>query len=304
MRDTGNSAEIHRFSTREITMPSHYRVGRASADPAGARIFARMGCRFITTPFVYRMKTKTDTNGERGMEAHRIVSHEDWVLARTRLLAKEKELTRLRDGLALERRELPWERVTQDYVFDGPAGRETLPALFAGRSQLVVYHFMFGPDWDAGCPSCSLFADGFNGIVVHLQQRGVTFVVVSRAPFARLDAYRRRMGWAFKWVSSGETDFNRDYQVYCTPDEVARGEGYYNYVFQRPFGTEMPGASVFFKDPAGTVFHTYSTYGRGLDAFMVNYQFLDIVPKGRNEEGLQPHPQAWVRRHDEYGVGT
>jgi predicted dithiol-disulfide oxidoreductase (DUF899 family) len=163
---------------------------------------------------------------------------------------------------------------------------------------------MFGPDWDAGCPSCSLFADSFNSIVIHLQRRDVSFVVVSRAPFAKLDAYRRRMGWNFKWVSSAGNDFNRDYQVYCTPDEVARGEGYYNYDTQRPFGTEMPGASVFYKDTDGPVLHTYSTYGRGLDAFMVNYQFLDIVPKGRDEDNLRPHRQAWVRRHDEYGAAS
>jgi predicted dithiol-disulfide oxidoreductase (DUF899 family) len=235
------------------------------------------------------------------VENHAVVSHGEWIEARQRVLAKEKELTRLRDQLNGERRALPWERVDKNYVFDGPNGTETLADLFAGRSQLVVYHFMFGPDWDAGCPSCSLFADSFNGIVVHLQQRDVSFVVASRAPFSRLDAYRRRMGWSFKWVSSGEGDFNRDYHVLATPDEVARGEAYYNYATQQPYGTELPGASVFYKDPAGRVFHTYSTYARGLDAFMVNYQFLDIVPKGRDEEGLRPHSQAWVRRHDEYG---
>lgn len=236
------------------------------------------------------------------MDNHKVVSRDGWLEARTQLLAKEKQLTRLRDQLTQERSELPWEPVEKRYVFDGPQGKETLADLFAGRSQLVVYHFMFGPDWNAGCPSCSLFADSFNGIVVHLQQRDVTFVVVSRAPFSKLEAYRRRMGWSFKWVSAGESDFNRDYQVLITPDEVARGEGYYNYTVQRAFGTEMPGASVFYKDPAGKVFHTYSTYGRGLDAFMVNYQFMDIVPKGRDEADQRPHPQAWVRRHDEYGV--
>lgn len=236
------------------------------------------------------------------MDNHKVVSRDGWLEARTQLLAKEKQLTRLRDQLTQERSELPWEPVERRYVFDGPQGIETLADLFAGRSQLVVYHFMFGPDWNAGCPSCSLFADSFNGIVVHLQQRDVTFVVVSRAPFSKLEAYRRRMGWSFKWVSAGESDFNRDYQVLITPDEVARGEGYYNYTVQRAFGTEMTGASVFYKDPAGKVFHTYSTYGRGLDAFMVNYQFMDIVPKGRDEADQRPHPQAWVRRHDEYGV--
>ena len=233
------------------------------------------------------------------MQNHRVVSHEEWIDARKQFVAREKEVTRLRDRLSQERRDLPWERVDKSYIFDGPGGRETLADLFAGRSQLVVYHFMFHPDWEAGCPSCSLFADSFNGIVVHLEQRGVTFVAVSRASFSKLDAYRTRMGWSFKWVSSAGSDFNRDYQVSFTPQEVAKGEGYYNYVTQRLFGTEMPGASVFYKDPAG-VFHTYSTYGRGLDAFMVNYQFLDVVPKGRDEAGQTPHPQAWVRRHDEY----
>jgi len=233
------------------------------------------------------------------MENHRVVSHDEWIEARKQFVAREKELTRLRDRLSQERRDLPWERVDKAYIFDGPDGKETLADLFAGRSQLVVYHFMFHPDWEAGCPSCSLFADSFNGIVVHLEQRDVTFVAVSLALFGKLDAYRTRMGWSFKWVSSAGSDFNRDYQVSFTPQEVAKGEGYYNYVTQRLFGTEMPGASVFYKDPAG-VFHTYSTYGRGLDAFMVNYQFLDVLPKGRDEAGQRPHPQAWVRRHDEY----
>ena len=236
------------------------------------------------------------------MENHRIVSHDQWLEARTQFLIKEKQLTRLRDQLTRERRELPWEPVEKHYLFDGPRGKETLADLFAGRSQLLVYHFMFSPDWDAGCPSCSLFADSFNGIVVHLEQRDVTFVVVSRAPFSKLDAYRRRMGWSFKWVSSAGNDFNRDYQVLATPAEVAKGEGYYNYVTQRPFGTELPGASVFYKGGTGNVFHSYSTYGRGLDTFMVNYQFLDVVPKGRDEDGMTPHAQAWVRRHDEYSA--
>jgi predicted dithiol-disulfide oxidoreductase (DUF899 family) len=238
------------------------------------------------------------------MENHKVVSHDEWIEARKQFLTQEKELTRLRDRLSQARRDLPWERVDKSYVFDGPGGKETLADLFAGRSQLVVYHFMFGPDWEAGCPSCSLFADSFNGIVVHLNQRDVTFVAVSRAPFSKLDAYRKRMGWSFKWVSSAANDFNRGYQVSFTPEEVAKGEGYYNYVTQRLFGTEMPGASAFYKDPAGRVFHTYSTYGRGLDAFMVNYQFLDVVPKGRDEVDQKPHPQAWVRRHDEYGSAS
>ncbi len=235
------------------------------------------------------------------MENHKIVSHDVWIEARQRFLTKEKEFTRLRDQLSQQRRDLPWERVDKNYIFDGPNGNETLAELFAGKRQLIVYHFMFGPDWEAGCPSCSLFADNFNGIVVHLNQRDVTFVAVSRAPFSKLDAYRKRMGWSFKWVSSAATDFNRDYHVSFAPEDLANGEAYYNYTKQKLWGSEMPGASVFYKDPSGKVFHTYSTYGRGLDMLMLNYHFLDLVPKGRDEADVKPHPQAWVRRHDEYG---
>lgn len=230
----------------------------------------------------------TTNGGEPKTENHRVVSHAEWVEARRQFLTKEKELTRLRDRLNQERRDLPWELVDTRYVFEGPRGKEALADLFAGRSQLVIYHFfMFGPNWEAGCPSCSLLADSLNGVVVHLQERDVTFVAVSRAPFSKLDAYRKRMGRSFKWVSSAGSDFNRDYHVVFTPDEVAKGEGYYNYVGQRVFGTEMPGASVFYKDAAGKVFHTYSTYGRGLDAFMVNYQYLDVVSTGRDEAALE-----------------
>ncbi len=235
------------------------------------------------------------------MESHRVVSHDDWIEARRQFLAKEKEFTRLRDRLSRERRDLPWERVDREYVFDGPNDKETLSGLFSGRSQLIVYHFMFGPDWEAGCPSCSLLADSFNGVIVHLNQRDVSFVAVSRAPVDRLEAYRKRMGWSFKWVSSAGNEFNRDYHVSHTPEQVARGAVYYNYATVKPFGPEMPGASVFCKGPDGSVFHTYSTYGRGLDMLMLNYHYLDLVPKGRDEDGLKPHAQAWVRRHDEYG---
>jgi predicted dithiol-disulfide oxidoreductase (DUF899 family) len=235
------------------------------------------------------------------MESHKVVSHDEWIDTRTQFLAREKEFTRLRDQLSQERRDLPWEPVDKNYTFHGPAGKETLSDLFAGRGQLIVYHFMFGSDWEAGCPSCSLFADGFNGIIVHLNQRDVTFVAASRAPFSKLDAYRKRMGWSFKWVSSAANDFNRDYHVSFTPEDLASGEAYYNYTKQKLWGEEMPGASVFYKDPGGKVFHTYSAYGRGLDMLMLNYQFLDLVPKGRDEADQKPHPQAWVRRHDEYG---
>jgi len=234
------------------------------------------------------------------MENHTVVPHGEWLEARQQFLAKEKEFTRLRDELSRQRRELPWERVDGEYVFDGPNGKETLSDLFAGRSQLVVYHFMFGSDWEAGCPSCSFWADNFNSIIVHLNQRDVTFVAASKAPFGKLDAYRKRMGWTFKWVSAAANDFNRDYHVSFTPEEAAKGKIDYNYTSQRPFGTEMPGASVFYKDPSGKVFHTYSTYGRGLDMLNVAYHYLDLAPKGRDEAGQKPHPQAWVRRHDEY----
>ncbi len=236
------------------------------------------------------------------MENHRVVSHDEWIEARQQFLAKEKAFTRLRDQLSQQRRDLPWERVDKEYVFDGPNGKETLSDLFAGRSQLIVYHFMFGPDWEAGCPSCSLFADNFNGIIVHLNQRDVTFVAVSRAPFSKLDAYRKRMGWSFKWVSSSENDFNRDYYVSYTLEEMAKGEVYHNYTTLKPYGSEMPGANVFYKDPRGKISHTYSAYLRGLDILMLSYHYLDLVPKGRDEADQKPHAQAWVRRHDEYGT--
>jgi predicted dithiol-disulfide oxidoreductase (DUF899 family) len=233
------------------------------------------------------------------MENHKIVSHDAWVDARKQLLAKEKELTRLRDQLSQQRRDLPWERVDKPYAFDGPVGRETLADLFAGRRQLIVYHFMFDPGWEAGCKSCSFWADNLNGIVVHLEHRDVTMVAVSLAPYAKLDAYRTRMGWGFKWVSSAATDFNRDYHVTHTPDELAKGDAEYNYTRQKPYSSEAPGISVFYKDSGGSVFHTYSCYARGLDVLNGAYHYLDLVPKGRDEAGLQHH-SAWLRRHDEY----
>jgi predicted dithiol-disulfide oxidoreductase (DUF899 family) len=214
------------------------------------------------------------------------------------LLAKEKALTRLRDELSRERRELPWEPVTKPYVFDGPHGKQTLAELFDGRSQLIIYHFMFGPDWEAGCPHCSRWADSFNGIIVHLNQRDVTMIAVSRAPYAKLEAYRKRMGWSFNWVSSGGTDFNRDFGVAFTPDEVATKEALYNFAVQDPRSTEREGISVFYKDASGSIFRTYSAYARGIDMMNADYQYLDLVPKGRDEGDRGPY---WVRRHDEYG---
>jgi predicted dithiol-disulfide oxidoreductase (DUF899 family) len=234
------------------------------------------------------------------MESHKTVSHDAWIDARKQFLAKEKEFTRLRDQLSQQRRDLPWERVDKAYLFDGPAGRETLADLFAGRQQLIVYHFMFDPGWEAGCKGCSFWADNFNGIIVHLNQRDVTMLAVSHAPYAKLDAYRKRMGWSFKWVSSAASDFNRDYHVTHTPAELAAGDAEYNYTRQKPYSSEAPGISVFYKDSDGTVFHTYSCYARGLDMLNGAYHYLDLVPKGRDEAGLQHHSD-WLRRHDEYG---
>ncbi|HEX9489405.1 MAG TPA: thioredoxin family protein [Stellaceae bacterium] len=228
---------------------------------------------------------------------HKVVSSGEWIDARKQLLIKEKEFTRLRDQLSQQRRDLPWEAVTKAYVFHGPNGKEDLPALFGGRSQLIIYHFMFDPSWDAGCPHCSRWADNFNGIIVHLNQRDVTMIAVSRAPYLKLAAYEKRMGWSFKWVSSSDTDFNRDYHVSFTPEELAKKEALYNYARQDPSASEREGISVFYKDPSGRVFHTYSTYARGIEALNVDYQYLDLVPKGRDEDGRGPF---WVRRHDEY----
>jgi len=228
---------------------------------------------------------------------HKVVSSEQWLAARKSFLAKEKEFTRLRDELARERRELPWVKVEKGYTFDGPEGRETLSDLFAGRGQLVVNHFMFGPDWNEGCPSCSFWADTYNGNFVHLEHRDATFVVVSRAPLAKLEAYRKRMGWSFKWVSSLNTDFNRDYHVSFTPEE--QKTAVYNYKPGNVGSSELPGVSVFAQAEDGQIFHTYSCYARGLDNLNGAYQLLDLLPKGRDEQGL-PHPMAWVRRHDRY----
>ena len=231
---------------------------------------------------------------------HAIVSSDEWLKARLRLLAKEKELTKLRDELSRERRELPWEAVDKAYVFDGPNGKETLAELFEGRSQLVVYHFMFAPEWDNGCPSCSWWADNFDRNVVHLTHRDVTLVAISRAPIEKLEAYKKAKGWTFKWLSSGGNDFNYDYQASFRPEAAAAGEAIYNFRPHKTSMTDLPGISVFYRDPDGTVFHTYSCYGRGIDMMNAGYHYLDLVPKGRDEDGL-PYNQAWVRERDKYG---
>jgi predicted dithiol-disulfide oxidoreductase (DUF899 family) len=230
---------------------------------------------------------------------HPVVSTDRWIAERKALLAREKELTRLRDQIAAERRALPWERVEKHYVFDTPEGRRTLAELFEGRRQLMVQHFMFGPGWEQGCPSCSFMADHIDGMNVHLAQRDVTLRVVSRAPLAEIERFRQRMGWRFKWVSSYGTDFNRDFGVTFTPEELAQGELHYNYGAWRQLSEELPGISVFYKDEAGDVFHTYSTYGRGVEVMMGTYDMLDLTPKGRDEDELS-YTMQWVRHHDRY----
>jgi predicted dithiol-disulfide oxidoreductase (DUF899 family) len=233
------------------------------------------------------------------MQPHEIVSQEEWLVARKAHLAKEKELTRLRDQLAAERRELPWVRVEKAYVFDGPDGKATLAELFAGRSQLLVYHFMMGPDWEEGCKSCSFVADHFDGAIPHLAARDVSMVAISRAPLARIEAFQRRMGWRFRWLSSHGNDFNYDFHVSFRPEEMAGGEVYYNYRTGEFPSEEAPGLSAFYKDADGSVFHTYSTYERGLDILMGAYNLLDLAPKGRDEAALA-WTMAWVRHHDRY----
>lgn len=228
-----------------------------------------------------------------------VVSHEEWLKARLELLAAEKEFTRRRDALTRLRMAMPWERVEKPYAFEGPNGALSLADLFEGRSQLIVYHFMLGPDWDEGCKSCSFWADNFNGIPIHLNHRDVTFTAISRAPFAKIDAYKKRMGWSFPWVSSHGSDFNFDYQVSMTPEQIAEGKAYYNYKVQPNTDSEQVGISVFCKDENGDVFHTYSCYARGVEMVNGAYHFLDLVPKGRDEDGLK-FTMEWVRRHDEY----
>jgi predicted dithiol-disulfide oxidoreductase (DUF899 family) len=229
---------------------------------------------------------------------HPVVSRDQWIAERKKLLAREKELTRLRDQVARERRELPWVRIDKDDVFDTPEGRRTLAELFEGRHQLVVQHFMFGPGWEQGCPSCSYMADHADGMNVHLAHRDVTFVAISRAPLADIERFRRRMGWRFKWVSSFRSDFNHDFHVSFT-EEQAKGQVYYNYGMQSFECEELPGVTVFYRDDAGDVFHTYSTYRRGVEVMMGTYNLLDLTPKGRDERDV-PHKMEWVRHHDRY----
>ena len=233
------------------------------------------------------------------MTNHETLSPEAWQKARIALLEQERDLTHRREALAAERRALPWVRVDTDYRFEGASGTVSLGELFDGRSQLAVYHFMFAPDWQAGCKSCSFWADSYNGSLEHLAARDVSLVAVSRAPFAKLNTFRKRMGWKFPWVSSGDGPFNRDFGVFFDEAERSEGRASYNYGKSGFPVADAPGFSVFYKEADGPIFHTYSTYARGLDPVNATYQILDMVPKGRDEKSGGP-PMSWVRLHDEY----
>jgi len=230
------------------------------------------------------------------MQPHKIVSHEEWLAARERHLKNEKALTRMRDMVAADRRTLPWVKVEKNYMFDTTGGKKRLADLFGNNSQLIIHHFMWRHDLDSGCPNCSLEADHAEGAVVHLENHDVSYVRVSRAPLAKLTAYKKRMGWTAEWVSSLGSDFNYDYHVSFSKDELATGEVYYNYRMTRDGFDELPGLSVFIKDDAGNVYHTYSSYGRGNEEVIGAFVYLDITPKGRNETEIMD----WVKRHDEY----
>ena len=229
----------------------------------------------------------------------KLASREEWLHARKALLAKEKELTRQRDALSRERREMPWVKVDKQYSFETPNGKETLSDLFDGRSQLIVYHFMFGPEWQEGCPSCSMIADTIDGAAIHVAQRDVTLIAVSRATLPQIETFKKRMGWQFKWVSSYATDFNYDYHVSFTEDQMAQGKVHYNFDMCEFPRNEAPGASVFYKNEGGEIFHTYSTYARGGDLLIAPYNYLDLAPKGRDEDSLS-FTMAWVKHHDKY----
>jgi predicted dithiol-disulfide oxidoreductase (DUF899 family) len=232
---------------------------------------------------------------------HPIVSHDEWIAGRKRLLAKEKELTRLRDQLAAERRALPWVKVEKPYVFSGPGGKEILADLFGGRSQLIIKHFMLGPGWSEGCVGCSFEHDHIDGILVHLGHRDVSYVAVSHAPLPEIEAFKERMGWHIKWVSSSRSDFNYDFHVSFRPEEIVKSEGYYYYEMRKIAIEELSGRSVFYKDANGDVFHTYSSYARGGEDLPGTYGLLDLVPKGRDETGPNRNLSDWVRHHDRYG---
>jgi len=246
----------------------------------------------------------SSTSSATGTKAasHKVVSREEWLKARKELLAKEKKLTRDRDAIAAERRALPWVKIDKNYVFDSPTVKKSLADLFEGRSQLIVYHFMFGPDWNEGCPSCSFLMDHTDPTLVHLAQRDVSFVAVSRAPVSKIEPFKKRMGWRFNWVSSFGTDFNYEFHASFTPEQKAKGKVEYNFDLVEFPSVEAPGISVFYKDKEGNIFHTYSSYARGTETGVSTYGYLDLVPKGRDEDHL-PFTMAWVRHHDRYDTG-
>ena len=229
---------------------------------------------------------------------HKIVSRKEWLAARKRLLVEEKKFTRLRDRLNQQRRSLPWVKVDKEYVFDGPKGKATLAELFGGMGQLIVYHFMFAPGWKEGCPHCSFWADHYDSVGIHLGQRDTTLVDVSRAPIKEIEAFKKRMGWRFPWFSSYQNDFNYDFQVSFTPEQIRRGTLFYNYANIEMDMSDREGVSAFYRDPSGEVFHTYSAYARGIDLLNTTYNFLDLTAKGRDENPNRP--QDWVRHHDRY----
>jgi predicted dithiol-disulfide oxidoreductase (DUF899 family) len=235
----------------------------------------------------------------RTVDNPKIVSREEWLVARKKLLAREKQLTHEHDAVASERRQLPWVKVEKNYVFDAPGGKKTLTDLFGSRSQLIIYHFMFGPDWKEGCPSCSFNMDHTDAALIHLAQRDVSFAAVSRAPISKIEEFKKRMEWKFNWVSSFNNDFNYDFRVSFTPEQIAAGKLEYNYELTEFPSAEAPGFSIFYKDKDGNIFHTYSAFARGSETVLGTYNYLDFVPKGRDEDSL-PFTMAWVRHHDRY----
>ena len=242
------------------------------------------------------MEKAVFSGGRNGLN-NRVVTPEEWLIARKQLLVKEKELTRRRDQLNAERRELPWVMIDKDYVFEGPDGKVTLAGLFGKHSQLVIRHFMFGPEWKEGCPGCSFAADNMEGSLIHLDNHDISYVTVSRANIGQIEAFKKRMGWGGRWVSSLDNDFNYDFHVSFTADAVKSGQAYYNYTVQNVGIDERDGVSVFYRDDNGDIFHTYSTFGRGSEELLATYMLLDLPPKGRNELNDQ---RDWVRHHDKY----
>jgi predicted dithiol-disulfide oxidoreductase (DUF899 family) len=242
-------------------------------------------------------KVKVKTSG--GVAVHRVASAKEALKARMAFLAKEKKFTKEKDRLARARRGLPWVEVEKDYIFEGPGGPVKLADLFGKKSQLVVYHFMFAPEWEQGCPHCSFWGDHYSGPAMHLPQRDVSFTAISRAPIEKIEAFKKRMGWTFPWVSSGGSDFNYDFHASFTEEDNQKGTSFYNYRKGDTGSSDREGASVFYKDEGGKIYHTYSTFARGIDNLNTTYHFLELVPKGRDEEGLE-FTQSWVRHHDRY----